>query len=100
MPFTFSHPAAVLPLHYLPKRWFSMTGLVIGSMAPDFVYFLRMNVYSPFSHTIKGLFCFDLPLSLMLAIIFHVFVRNGLIDHLPLFLTRRLLIFKTFDWMD
>ncbi|WP_113654854.1 DUF4184 family protein, partial [Pedobacter namyangjuensis] len=30
MPFTFSHPAIVLPLTYLPKKWFSLTGLVIG----------------------------------------------------------------------
>ena len=41
MPFTFSHPAAVLPLRLLPRHWFSLTGLVIGSMVPDFEYFLR-----------------------------------------------------------
>ena len=27
MPFTFSHPAIVLPLTYLPKQWVSLTGL-------------------------------------------------------------------------
>ncbi|WCM42921.1 DUF4184 family protein [Flavobacterium sp. CBA20B-1] len=26
MPFTFSHPAIILPLTYLPKRWFSYWG--------------------------------------------------------------------------
>jgi hypothetical protein len=30
MPFTFSHPAIVLPLTFLPRQWFSFTGLVIG----------------------------------------------------------------------
>ena len=36
MPFTFSYPAIVLPLTYLPRRWFSLTGLIIGSLTPDF----------------------------------------------------------------
>jgi hypothetical protein len=42
MPFTFAHPAIVLPLKHLPKRWYSLTGLIIGSMTPDFEYFIRM----------------------------------------------------------
>ncbi|MFN7593668.1 MAG: DUF4184 family protein, partial [Bacteroidota bacterium] len=25
MPFTFSHPAIVLPLTFLPRQWFSLT---------------------------------------------------------------------------
>ncbi|WP_240482010.1 DUF4184 family protein [Flavobacterium psychrophilum] len=39
MPFTFSHPAIILPLRYLPRQWFSLTGLIIGSLTPDFEYF-------------------------------------------------------------
>ncbi len=98
MPFTFSHPAAVLPLTYLPKRWISITGLVIGSLVPDFEYFLRMRVYSSYSHTWMGLFWFDLPLTIILAFIFHLIVRDSLIDNLPKFLNRRLLVFKNFNW--
>lgn len=30
MSFTFSHPAIVLPLTFLPRQWFSLTGLVIA----------------------------------------------------------------------
>lgn len=41
MPFTFSHPAIILPLSYLPKKWFSLTGLIIGSLIPDFEYLLE-----------------------------------------------------------
>ncbi|HMG06875.1 MAG TPA: DUF4184 family protein, partial [Mucilaginibacter sp.] len=41
---TFAHPAIVLSFKYFPKRWFSKTGLVIGSMAPDFEYFIRLRV--------------------------------------------------------
>jgi hypothetical protein len=98
MPFTFSHPAIVLPLTYLPKKWFSLTGLVIGSLTPDFEYFLRMRIKSNYSHTIDGLFWFDLPLGILLAIIFHDIVRNSLFDNLPTFFKSRFSAFRQFDW--
>jgi len=94
MPFTFSHPALVLPLRYLPKRWISMTGLVIGSMTPDFEYFFRMRVRSIYSHTIPGLFWFDLPVGLLLILVYNKIVKDKLIDHLPDQLNQRLSQFK------
>src|SRR5690606_7235327 len=98
MPFTFSHPAIVLPLTFLPRQWLSLTGLVIGSMTPDFEYFLRMRIKSNYSHTIDGLFWFDLPLGILLAFIFHNIVRDSLFDNLPTILKSRLTKFKQFDW--
>ena len=98
MPFTFSHPAIVLPLTYLPKKWFSITGLVIGSLTPDFEYFLRMKIQSNYSHTISGLFWFDIPLGLFLAFIFHNIVRNNLFDNLPTIIKSRFSTFKEFNW--
>src|SRR6188768_3414024 len=98
MPFTFSHPAIILPLTCLPRKWFSLTGLVIGSLTPDFEYFLRMKIQGHYSHTISGIFCFDLPLGILLAFIFHNVVRNSLFDNLPTILKSRLLAFKHFDW--
>lgn len=99
MPFTFSHPAIVLPLSYLPKRWISLTGLIIGSLAPDFEYFLRMRIKSIYGHTLSGLFWFDLPLGILLTFLFHFLVRNALIGNLPNFLKSRFLIVKDFDWI-
>jgi hypothetical protein len=98
MPFTFTHPAIILPLTYLPRKWFSLTGLVIGSLTPDFEYFLRMRVKSNYSHTIEGIIWFDLPLGLLLAFIFHNIVRNSLIDNLPTFLKSKFSTFKQFEW--
>lgn len=98
MPFTFSHPAIVLPFTFLPRKWFSLTGLVIGSLTPDFEYFIRMKVESNYSHTISGLFWFDLPLGILLAFLFHNVVRNCLYDNLPIILKSRLSIFKEFNW--
>jgi hypothetical protein len=99
LPFTFSHPAIVLPLSYLPKRWISLTGLVIGSLTPDFEYFIRMRIRSEYSHTLSGLFGCDLPLGILLAFLFHLLVRNTLIGNLPNFLKKRFSGFKGFDWV-
>jgi hypothetical protein len=98
MPFTFSHPAIVLPLTFLPRQWFSLTGLVIGSLTPDFEYFFRMRIKSNYSHTIDGLFWFDLPLGLLFAFIFHNIVRDSLFDNFPSILKSRFLAFRHFDW--
>ncbi|HVT85121.1 MAG TPA: DUF4184 family protein [Chitinophagaceae bacterium] len=98
MPFTFSHPGAVLPLGYLPKRFFSMTALVIGSIAPDFEYFIRMRDKSYYSHRWTGLFWFDLPLVIILAFLYHGVVRDKLINNLPGIFAKRLQAFKNFDW--
>ena len=98
MPFTFSHPALVLPLRHLPDRSYSLTGLIIGSMTPDFEYFLRMNVGSIYSHTFWGIFYFDLPVGIALCFIFHVVVRDQLIDHLPVRLQERFWELKSFNW--
>ncbi|MCV2484109.1 DUF4184 family protein [Flavobacterium sp. SH_e] len=98
MPFTFSHPAIILPLKYLSKSWFSTTALIIGSLTPDFEYFLRMKVKSDYSHTFAGIFWFDLPLALLLTFIFHNIIRNLLFRNLPSFIQNRVLIFTDFNW--
>ena len=98
MPFTISHPAIILPLALLPKKWMSLTGLVLGSMAPDFEYFIRMKLQSDYSHSIGGVFYFDLPLTLILVFLFHNIVRNSLINNLPLILKKRFFSFTDFNW--
>ena len=94
MPFTFSHPAIVLPFSYLPKRWVSMAGLITGSMVPDFEYFMRMRVKSIYSHTWPGLLWFDLPLGLLIMFVYQKLVKDELIDHLPTVLNQRFTKFK------
>lgn len=98
MPFTFSHPAIVLPLRYLPQKWFSLTGLIIGSLTPDFEYFIRMKVKSNYSHTFYGILWFDLPLAILLAFIFHNIVRNELFNNLPQIIKSRVFVFSKFNW--
>lgn len=77
-----------------------MTGLIIGSIAPDFEKFIRMSAYDSFSHTWRSIFYFNLPLSLVLAFLFHIIVRDVMIDHLPVYFKKRLIIFRNFDWVS
>jgi hypothetical protein len=95
MPLTFAHPAIVLPFSKLTKRWLSLTGLVMGSMAPDFEYFIRMRPISHYSHTWPGLIWFDLPVGVMLVIIYEFWIKAALISHLPAGLNRRFFNFRT-----
>jgi hypothetical protein len=67
-------------------------------MVPDFEYFLRMSIHGEYSHTIAGIFWFDLPLGLLLTFIFHNIVRNSLFNNLPLAFKSRFTNFKQFDW--
>jgi hypothetical protein len=87
MPFTPAHPAIILP--FVRSRYFSATGLIAGSMSPDFEYFFKMSVSGLHSHTKGGLFYFDLPVTLLLAIVFHQIVKKNLIGNLPIFLQKR-----------
>lgn len=100
MPFTFSHPAAILPALLLPKRYYSFTGLIAGSVAPDFEYFLRVSIISDYSHTIPGIFWFNLPLAFILAWLYHETVREPLIGSLPKFFRLRLQAFSSFNWKE
>ena len=95
MPFTFSHPAAVLPLAFISNKWISVTALVIGSMTPDFEYFFNMKQDSIYSHTWAGIFWFDLPLALTLVYLYNSLVKQSLIENSPQFLNRRFSRFET-----
>lgn len=96
MPFTFAHPAIVLPL----SKWrrVSFTALVFGSMSPDFEYFLRMRSFSIYSHTMPGLLLFDLPLALILSVLFHAIVKKPMVASLPAWFHRGLHCFAQTSW--
>ncbi|MFC8076591.1 DUF4184 family protein [Streptomyces sp. NPDC057307] len=91
MPFTLSHPAAVLPLLRSP---FCPAALVCGALAPDVPYFLggagipvsAQSWYEPFlnatySHTLPGL-TVALPFTLALLALYRL-VRRPAAELLP-----------------
>ena len=67
MPFTISHAAAVLPLQ---KTRLPLASLMIGSMSPDFAYFLPGEPLREDTHSIAGIFWFCWPVSVALWLLF------------------------------
>lgn len=83
MPFTLAHPIFAFPLKYISPKYYSVTGLVLGSMAPDFEYFYHLEPYQSMGHTILGLFLQTIPMCILLAFFFHYIVKESLVLHLP-----------------
>jgi hypothetical protein len=90
MPFTFSHPAIILPFATIRSAYISASCLVVGSMTPDFQYFLQMKLKGKIMHTWHGAFIVGLPVALFLIVIFHLIVKRPLIDNLPGYFQNRL----------
>lgn len=90
MPLTFAHPAAVLPGYRYRHRGLPFIPLVIGSMSPDFEYFLRLEPRGNYAHTLSGIFVFCLPAGLIALGLFVAFVEPVLLRALPRGLQARL----------
>lgn len=87
MPFTFSHPAAAIPL---ARYGLVLSALVVGSMAPDFLYFIPGLDNRDFGHTRKGIFFVCIPLGLAVLWFFHAVLKRPLLALLPVGHQKRL----------
>lgn len=83
MPFTAAHPAIVILFRKLNPKFISLTGLIAGSIVPDFEYFLWMNPASHLSHTLQGIFLFNLPVVFLMAFAWHSLLAPQLLSTLP-----------------
>lgn len=81
MPFTLSHPAIAIPF---ARYRFPLSALVIGSMAPDFPYFLQLSTHHQFGHTLPGVVLFCLPAGLVALCLFHAVLKKPLLTLFPL----------------
>ena len=79
MPFTFAHPAAVLPLRRRFKT-LQTVPLIVGSIAPDLPYFIpaRLNHVMLETHTFSGSFWVDVPIG-MVTLLFGFLFRRQLV---------------------
>jgi hypothetical protein len=98
MPFTPAHPAIVLP--FLNRKYFSATGLIMGSVSPDFEYFIKASIQGVHGHTLAGIFYFDIPIALFFALVFHLWVKESFLSNLPAFLQVRLQPFRSLDFRN
>lgn len=82
MPFTPAH--AVISLPFIKRmRAFSVLGLILGTMAPDFEYFIQMKPASMGGHEFPGMLLLNLPLCVFLAILYVNILEDGIIQILP-----------------
>ena len=87
MPFTLAHPAAALPFR---NTRLVLSAVVVGSMAPDFEYFLRLAPQGRYFHSLPGLFLCTLPAGLAVLWLFHRSARYAIVRLLPASVQRRL----------
>ena len=80
MPFTLAHPVAVLP--FSRCRYCHFPALVIGSLSPDFVYFLHGHAVSG-GHGLADMLWPNLPLCFAVYWLYLALWRDTLSDFLP-----------------
>lgn len=101
MPYTLVHPGFSI---WLKRRWFkklSYTGLIFGSITPDFDILFRFTEsrFHIIGFNFFDIFFILLPITLFISLIFHFYTRNTLIDHLPHIFQSKFQKYKSFDYM-
>lgn len=87
MPFTASHPAAILPLR---RMGLPVAALVIGSMVPDLPYYLPLPLSFAQTHSITGVLTVDLLLGLCAFVAWHALLARPLLWAAPPGMQRRI----------
>jgi hypothetical protein len=83
VPFTISHAAAALPLRNLGRFRLPLSALMIGSMSPDYAYFLPGELDRVETHSLAGLFYFCWPASIALWLLFVRVLEQPTLALLP-----------------
>src|SRR6202050_3072102 len=83
MAFTISHAAAVLPFSRPLARWRLLSAAVIGSMVPDFGWFMPLRPARFETHSVLSLLSFCLPVGLATYWIFQRLMKVPLVELLP-----------------
>lgn len=82
MPWTFAHPAAILPLQKIGFLRLPIGALAVGSISPDIGYYFGFFDVASFSHTIAGIFLACLPVGAACLALLHL-VRGPILNLLP-----------------
>ncbi len=76
-----------------------LSALVVGSLAPDFRYFLDLAPFGHFSHSIMGAFIFCLPVGLAVLWVFQAVMKLPLVSLAPEHHQERLAVMAApFQW--
>jgi hypothetical protein len=90
MPFTLAHPAVVVPLARRAPRWFELPALVVGSMSPDFEYFVYLRPVRTIGHDLIGIPLLCVPAGLLIYWLFEHVMKRPTVFLLPRGLRERL----------
>lgn len=85
MPFTLAHPGAVV---FIKNKHFNLSALILGSMAPDFIYFMLFSPSSNLGHTILGSIIVNIPLCFLLNYIYYKYIKDPFILNSPNFISK------------
>ena len=80
MPVTVSHPVFSVGFK---KFGFVLSALVVGSMMPDFEFFMRLSFGKNIGHTLAGIFLFCIPVGLVVLFLFHKLMKFPLLSLVP-----------------
>ena len=72
-----------MPLARVLGRQAVLSALVIGSMAPDFRYFLPFDLKRADTHSLSGFFWFCLPVGLLVYFVYHALLKSPMLELLP-----------------
>lgn len=72
MPWTFAHPAAVMPLRRLCPSHLSFAALAIGALTPDFGYYIGLFRFAKLAHTVGGSVLVCLPVGFAMLALFYL----------------------------
>ena len=75
MPWTFSHPAAILPFKRLCPAYLSLPALAIGATVPDAGYYFGLYSLGTYTHSWPGWVVAGLPTGLLLLFVFYAVRR-------------------------
>ena len=77
MPFTLAHVVAAGPLWRASGRRLLLSGVVVGSLAPDLEYLAHLDTERTIGHQLHGVFLLDLPLALLLLALWHGLLKGA-----------------------
>lgn len=67
-------------------------------MAPDFEFFFQMREVENIGHHWYGIFLFDLPITLLLSYVYHIYLKKSFVVNLPDYFRKRCVHVLDFDW--
>ena len=91
-----------MPIQQKWKDQFSISGLIFGSLAPDYDILFRLTKvrFHIFQYDLKTILFLIFPLTLISAFAFHLFCRNIIIDNLPVVYKTQYKKYVSFNFTD